>query len=132
MTRPGPEPWVDPVRAQIAELTATAPMGPACVAAALALLDVVADMDLPRPDVVITGPASGLLLAWRHELRHLEVDFEPDGTAIYHRWRAQWTRAVDPDGVETWAWRKVEEAVGPLSAADPAGARAAAGWLLGD
>jgi hypothetical protein len=131
MTRPGPEPWVDPVQAQIAELSATSPMGPAVVQAATALLDVVADLALPDPDVVATGPASGLLLAWRQGLRHLEVDFDPDGTAIYHRWRAQWTRAVDPDGVETWAWRKVEEAVGPLSAADPAGAREAAGWLLG-
>lgn len=130
MTRPDPEPWVAPVRAQIAELSATAPMGPAVVAAATALLDVVADMDLPAPDVVATGPASGLLLAWRQGLRHLEVDFDPDGSAIYHRWRARWARAVDPDGVETWAWRKVEEAVGPLSAADPTAARAAAGWLL--
>lgn len=130
MTRPGPGPWVDPVRAQIAALSATAPMGPAVVAAATALLDVVADLPMPDPDVVATGPASGLLLAWRQGLRHLEVDFDPDGTAIYHRWRVRWARAVDPDGVEAWAWRKVEEAVGPLSAADPAGAREAAGWLL--
>jgi hypothetical protein len=130
MTRPDPEPWVAPVQAKIAELSATSPMGPACVSAALALLDVVADLPMPVPDVVATGPASGLLLAWRRGLRHLEVDFEPDGTAIYRRWRAQWTRAIDPDGVETWAWRKVEEQFGPLSAADPAGAREAAGWLL--
>jgi hypothetical protein len=127
---PDPQPWVDPTRARIAELSNESPMGPAVVASAEALLAAVADIELPEPDVVQTGPASGLRLAWRHGLRHLVVDFEPDGTASYGRWRVEYRAVEPPEDPPRYAWQRAAEESGPLPPDDVAGARLVAAWLV--